>query len=107
MVEVFAIQILSEKRYLELKDKMLSLLNKARQDRILRFVFQEDAQRSLLGDIMIRSIYIAVIFSGLIYFSKVSDEANEIANKILKILRITSVCYTLACVRKAPMKQLQ
>jgi len=56
MVETFAIQILSENKFLDLKEKMLSFLDSERRDRILRFRFQEDAQRSLLGDIMVRSI---------------------------------------------------
>ncbi len=56
VLEIFAIKLLSEKKFPELRERMLSFLDKKRRDRIQRFVFQEDAQRSLLGDIMVRSI---------------------------------------------------
>jgi len=56
MVEIFAIQLLSEEKYLEHKERLLSLLDRKRRERIMRFVFPDDAQRSLLGDLMIRSI---------------------------------------------------
>ncbi len=56
MVEVFAIQTISEKRFLDLREKMLSLLGNKRKERVSKFRFHKDAQRSILGDIMVRSV---------------------------------------------------
>lgn len=55
MLEIYAIKLLSEKKFLEFRERILSLLDENRRKRILKFVFPNDAQRSLLGDLMVRA----------------------------------------------------
>ncbi|MCD4679027.1 MAG: 4'-phosphopantetheinyl transferase superfamily protein, partial [Bacteroidales bacterium] len=54
MLEIYAIKLLSEKKF-EFRERILSLLDENRRKRILKFVFPNDAQRSLLGDLMVRA----------------------------------------------------
>lgn len=56
MVEVYAIKILEVQKFLDHKETMLSLVDEKRRERILKFKFNNDAQRSLLGDMMLRFI---------------------------------------------------
>jgi 4'-phosphopantetheinyl transferase len=56
MVEVFAIKILNEEGYLEVREKLFALLPESQVSNIQRFKRLADEQRSLLGEILSRHI---------------------------------------------------
>jgi len=56
MVEVFAIKILKEENYFEVRKKLLSLLPESQVSNIQRFKRMADEQRSLLGEVLSRHI---------------------------------------------------
>ena len=56
MVEVFAIKIIEEQKYLKFREKLLSLLPKIQVLKIQRFKRIADEQRSLLGEVLSRQI---------------------------------------------------
>ncbi len=56
MVEVYAVKTIGDDQYREIHDDLLSILPPNRQTRILKFRKLMDAQRSLLGEVMVRRI---------------------------------------------------
>lgn len=56
MVEVYAVKIIGDDQYREIRDDLLSILPQNRQTRIRRFRKPTDAQRSLFGEVMVRRI---------------------------------------------------
>jgi len=56
MIKIFGVKIVDEDQYNKKKDVLLTYLPESKKDRIARFAGYKDAQRTLLGDLMVRSV---------------------------------------------------
>jgi 4'-phosphopantetheinyl transferase len=56
MIEVFAVRLIDNEAYELIRDKLISGLPPAGQNRVKRFKRPRDEQRSLLGELMVRSV---------------------------------------------------